>query len=201
MPLFTIGHSTHSSDYFLSLLRRHDITAICDVRSSPRSRMNPQFNQSELRNTLNENGIEYVFLGASLGARPKDRNCYVNGRALYSLISKTPSFVKSLERVRNGSKKYNLALMCAERDPITCHRTIMVCRHLTDITINHIVSDGSLESHESSIRRLVKLLGVRGDVSHENEGIIDAAYDIQSNRICYAETEQNKSIVSVEKLL
>jgi uncharacterized protein (DUF488 family) len=163
--------------------------------------MNPQFDQNELRDTLKGHGIEYVFLGASLGARPKDRSCYVSGRALYSLISKTPQFVKSLERVRNGSEKYNLALMCAERDPITCHRTIMVCRHLTDMPINHIISDGTLETHDASIRRLIRLLGVKGEVSEDNKSIIEAAYDIQASRICYTEAEHNRPASVIEKLL
>lgn len=201
MSLFTVGHSTHSADYFMALLRRHNITAICDVRSSPRSRMNPQFDQGELRDTLKGKGIEYVFLGASLGARPKDRACYVDGRALYELISKTPQFLNSLNRIRTGSTNYNIALMCAERDPITCHRTIMVCRYLTDLSINHILSDGSIEPHDSSMRRLIRLLGVKGEVGDENPSIIEAAYDIQGSRISYSEGEKQTSSQPMDKLL
>ena len=201
MPLFTVGHSNHTSDYFLSLLRRHDITAICDVRSAPRSRMNPQFDQNELREFLKSNGIEYVFLGASLGARPKERECYKDGRALYSLISETPAFKRSLDRVRKGADSFNLALMCAEHDPITCHRTIMVCRHVDDLSINHILSDGSIESHDNALVRLVKTLGVKGTMTESNRSIINAAYDIQGSRICYAEPNSTQSAAPMEILL
>ena len=67
--IYTIGHSTHVIDVFLELLRRHDITAVADMRSAPFSRFNPQFHKKTLQGTLAAHGIKYIFLGGELGAR------------------------------------------------------------------------------------------------------------------------------------
>src|SRR6266446_3826961 len=98
--IFTVGHSTHSSGGFLALLRQHGISAVLDVRSTPYSRAQPQFNRETLTQDLRENGIRYVFLGEQLGARSKDANCYVDGQVQYRLLAKTDAFRAGLERVR-----------------------------------------------------------------------------------------------------
>ena len=142
--IFTIGHSTHPLDKFIRLLERHDITAICDVRSSPYSQFNPQFNQQELKAGLQERGIKYVFLGEELGARSDDPSCYRDGKVQYDLLAKTELFKRGLERVCKGSEEYRIALMCAEKDPLECHRTILVSRELNKegLAVEHILADG-----------------------------------------------------------
>ena len=147
--LFTIGHSSHAAEYFVGLLVQHKITAICDVRSFPMSRRNPQFNRETLKPFLKKNGIAYVFLGKELGARSDDPRCYENGRVQYHRLAETRTFYEGLARVRRGLHDYRVALMCAERDPITCHRMVLVCRYLRSpgLSIGHILSDGSVESH------------------------------------------------------
>lgn len=81
--VFTIGHSTHPQELFIDLLRRHGITALCDVRSSPFSRVNPQFNLDVLKKVLPERGTRYLFLGKELGARSDDPACYEGGKVQY----------------------------------------------------------------------------------------------------------------------
>ena len=130
--VYTIGHSTHPIERFIELLKMHSITAICDVRSAPYSRMNPQFNREPLRDTLKEAGIAYVFLGEELGARSKDLSCYRNGKVDYELLARTELFHSGLERVREGARTHRIALMCAEKDPLDCHRTILVARNLVE---------------------------------------------------------------------
>ena len=83
--VFTIGHSTHPIEEFISLLKAASITVVGDVRSRPYSRMNPQFNREPFRNALAAAGIRYVFLGAELGARTDDPSCYRNGQVQYDL--------------------------------------------------------------------------------------------------------------------
>ena len=152
--LFTIGHSTHSAERFLELLRQHNIEAVGDVRSSPFSAWTPQFNRQVLEATLKKAGIHYVFLGNELGARRAEREVYVDGIARYERIAKTPAFQEGLERVRKGSRKLRLALMCAEKDPLECHRTILVCRQLKrEANIAHILEDGAIEFHPSQPTR------------------------------------------------
>jgi uncharacterized protein (DUF488 family) len=160
--LFTIGHSNLSIEAFVSLLQRHRVTAVADVRSHPYSRYLPHFNKSELEAALQNAGIEYRFLGRELGARPNDPSCYVDGKAPYEKIAATEVFEQGIKRLLKGAGNYRIALMCAERDPVTCHRTILVCQHLRsfDLNINHILTDGNLESHEALEDRLLKLHGL-----------------------------------------
>ncbi|HBB31074.1 MAG TPA: hypothetical protein DDZ80_22415 [Cyanobacteria bacterium UBA8803] len=162
MQLFTIGHSNLTINDFIALLQQHGITAVADVRSHPYSRYLPHFNKSPLQAALSQAGIRYVFLGQELGARPADLSCYVNGRALYERIAATELFSQGIQRLLKGVETYKIALMCAEKDPITCHRTILVCRHLRqfNLEISHILNDGALESHSHLEDRLLSLHGL-----------------------------------------
>lgn len=162
MELFTIGHSNLNLESFIALLHQHDVTAIADVRSYPYSRHLPHFSQAPLKAALQDAGIHYVFLGRELGARPSDSNCYVEGKALYERIAATPLFEQGIQRVLKGSKTHRIALMCAEKDPITCHRAILVCQHLRefDLDIKHILRHGGLETHQHLESRLLNIHGL-----------------------------------------
>ncbi len=157
MELFTIGHSNHSIEAFISLLQRHGITALADVRSHPHSRYLAHFNQSALKAALLSAGIQYIFLGRELGARPADPSCYVGGKALYEKIAYTELFHEGIQRLIQDLEKDKISLMCAEQDPIECHRAILVCQHLRElpIHINHILKTGELEPHKHLEDRLL----------------------------------------------
>ena len=157
--LFTIGHSNHSPESFLALLQQHNITAIADVRSHPYSKYLPHFNQKTLENLLKKYNIAYVFLGKELGARPDIPECYVEGKAIYEKIASTDNFKTGLNRVAQGTKKYKIALMCAEKDPLTCHRAVLVCQHLKvfNLDIKHIHFDGNLENHKLLEIRMLRI--------------------------------------------
>ena len=90
--IYTIGHSTHEIENWISLLKRHRIEAVADVRSVPYSRWQPQFNRESLIDSLKTHGIAYVFLGKELGARTDDPECYEDGRVKYRLLAKTKLF-------------------------------------------------------------------------------------------------------------
>lgn len=188
--LYTIGHSTHTTEHFVGLLRQHGITAVCDVRSTPYSRMNPQFNRETIKADLNDNGIAYVFLGNELGARSENSACYIDEKVQYHLLAQQPSFIDGLNRIREGMERYAVALMCAEKDAITCHRTILVCRALRDpaISISHIGEDGGLEPQEDAELRLMRVLHVKPDMFNSEEACIEEAYDLQAERIAYVRT-------------
>jgi len=190
--IFTIGHSNHTLEYFLDLLRQHQINAVGDVRSSPHSRFCPHFNQSNLKVALAGAGIVYVFLGKELGARPDDLTCFVNGRVSYKLLAARREFNEGLNRVRSGMTKYRLALMCAEKDPIDCHRMILICRYMRspDLTIRHIHGDGSFETNEMAEKRLCDRLGLRADLFTSTAEVVEQAYDRQSERIAFAQESE-----------
>lgn len=194
--LFTIGHSNRTSDDFVSLLKEFGITAVADVRSSPFSGRNPQFNRDSLKQVLPNEGINYVFLGEELGARRSEPQCYEGDVAKYELIAQAPLFLKGLDRVRTGLSSYRIALMCAERDPLTCHRTILVCRHLKDEqAIEHIIDHGETESHADAESRLLKLAGLtEKDLFRSPAEILDEAYEMQGAKIAYRVTPVDEHV-------
>ncbi len=190
--LFTIGYSNRSIEDFIALLKQHKISALCDVRSAPYSSRNPRFNRELLKQSLKSHNIEYVFLGEELGARPKDLSCYVEGKAIYEKIAAATLFKKGLERIKHGMQKnYVIALMCAEKDPITCHRTILICRNLRaqGIDIQHIIDYETTESQVDLEKRLIAQLKLHLDMFKDSDpnGVIERAYDIQGDRIAYVE--------------
>jgi uncharacterized protein (DUF488 family) len=190
--MFSIGHSNHTIEHFVGLLAAHNISAIADVRSSPYSEYSPQFNREVLQQKLQDADIEYVFLGRELGARRIEDDCYVNDQAVYGAVRDLPAFRDGLSRVLEGLEQYTVALMCAEADPLACHRTILICPEIKmlrpDIEIKHILGDGGLESHEEAERRLVKLHKLHPELFGEltsMSGLIQRAYDMQAERIAY----------------
>jgi uncharacterized protein (DUF488 family) len=188
--IYTIGHSTHSVERFAALLKFADITVVSDVRSKPYSRTNPQFNREQLKEFLRAQGIKYVFLGKELGARSDDPSCYQNGQVQYALLAKTDLFKHGIERVKKGARTYRVALMCAEKDPLDCHRTILVARHLADegMSVKHILANGRVEDHEQAIERLVsRFRGQGNDIFQSPQEIIDEAYARRGNEIAYHE--------------
>lgn len=191
--VFTIGHSTHPQERFIALLRQHGITALCDVRSKPYSRMNPQFNREELKEALLAQGVEYRFLGKELGARSDDPNCYENGKVQYDRLAETELFKYGLKRVLRGMRDdFRIALMCAEKEPLECHRTILVARHLVGlgVTVEHILADGSVENHDAALSRLARMINLREpDLVHSREQLIADAYRKQGERIAYEGVE------------
>jgi len=187
--IFTIGHSTHPQERFIDLLKEHAITAVCDVRSAPYSQFNPQFNREELGKVLPRQGIRYLFLGKELGARSDDPACYVRGKVQYSRIAQTEMFRSGLNRVVRGRRQgFRIALMCAEKEPLDCHRTILVARYLTELglPVEHIHADGQLESHDAALGRLARTFNLpEGDMFHTRGEFLADAYSRQEERIAF----------------
>ena len=188
LSVFTIGHSNHPIEKFIELLRLHRIEALADVRSAPASRFNPQFNKKPLADSLKQAGIAYVFLGRELGARSKDPATYENGRVHYRKLAATPLFRSGIERVEQGARKLRISLMCAEKDPLDCHRTLLVSRALErdQVAVTHILADGALESQHDAMRRLLKLepAGL-GDMFDAEETLIELAVQRREEQVAY----------------
>lgn len=190
--LFTIGYSTHLIASFVNVLKKHHVNAVADVRSKPYSQFKPDFNRETLQGFLKKEGITYVFLGDQCGGRIEAPECYVNGKVDFRLIALHLRFQEGLTRIRNGMRKHRIALMCAEKDPIACHRTILICRNLRsdDIHIRHILSDGRLEDHEETEKRLMKLFKLHeADLFKSESDRLEEAYDRQGQNIAYAGDE------------
>ena len=190
--IYSIGYATHTIESFIDTLKKFNITAIADVRSQPYSKFKPEFNRENLKQALINNGIEYVFLGDNVGARIEAPECYKNGHADYGLISKHPLFQKGLARIVKGIKKYSIAIMCAEKDPINCHRTILICKQLknNNIQIIHIIDSNTTENHTETEFRLMKLYRLdQPDLFMKDSEKLEEAYNRQGEKIAYvAET-------------
>jgi uncharacterized protein (DUF488 family) len=159
--VLTIGHSTHPYETFLRLLKDAGATAVADVRTSPWSRHFPQFTAEALKAALPRDGIAYSFLGKELGGRPQDARYYRDGVADYERMAAAPEFAAGLDRVLEGARKYRLALMCSEQEPLECHRCLLVSRALAarGAAVSHILPDGRLEAHAETEERLLRITG------------------------------------------
>jgi len=178
--IYAIGHSDHTIERFIELLKIHGITAVADVRSAPYSRRHPQFNKDAIDDSLKAVGIAYVFLGKELGARQQVAD--------FDSIALTDGFKSGIERVLKGSEDHRIALMCAEKEPLNCHRTLLVCRNLKKqaIDIMHILYDGTLEYHRDTESRLLKLTGCdKEELFMSDTERLELAYKKRGGDIAY----------------
>jgi uncharacterized protein (DUF488 family) len=166
--VFTVGHSNLELEEFFSTIGGHSVQMVCDVRSRPASFRFRQFNQDPLEVSLRDAGFKYEFLGESLGGRPTDRRAYQqNGVVDYAARRKARDFVAGVARLAELSQSQNIALMCAEEDPLHCHRFLMICPALLErgITPVHIRRGGVLESQRDAEDRLLALNDLSGFTS------------------------------------
>lgn len=190
--VLTIGHSTHTWDRFVALLHGAGITAIADVRSSPYSRHAPQFSRDSLVANLRDVGIAYVFLGKELGGRPASRTLFCGGVADYERMAATTEFAAGLDRVIEGGNRYRIALMCAERDPLDCHRCLLIGRRLRErgLEVGHILADGTIQPHQAIETRLLAVTRVSGDDMFAPPAErLSHAYRARSRKVAFAERE------------
>lgn len=187
--ILTIGHSNHPFGHFLELLSAHGVTLVADVRSVPYSQRHPDYSREPLRRALLASGISYLFLGGELGARPKDRACYADGRVQYRRVAQTALFRSGLDRVLSEAGTSRVALLCAEREPLACHRAILVARELVALGagVDHILADGRIESHAEALERLLDELKLRQlGLFSASSDLIERAYAEQEARIAYS---------------
>ncbi len=194
-PLFTIGHSNHDLPSFLALAQQHRIEEVADVRSSPYSRHTPWFNRDALEHALKLAGVRYLFLGRELGARRDERECYIQGKVSYERIATAAQFRQGLEILRRETAVRRVALLCAEKDPLDCHRTVLVARHAAAFAeISHIQADGSLEPHRATEQRMRRLYGLfDSDLFLPPEAQLAAAYTRRGADIAYVEEAESSA--------
>lgn len=153
--LFTIGHSNHSFERFLELLRGSGVEVLVDVRSQPYSKYTPYFDSDQLIKTLPPVGIKYLFLGKELGGRPSDSAFYdAEGHVVYARMATSPQFREGIGRLDAGARKFRVALLCGEEDPTNCHRRLLVARIMgkRGFEVTHIRGDGRLQREDELAR-------------------------------------------------
>ena len=184
----------------MELLSRHRVTALADVRSAPYSRFNPRFNREPLAAALKARGIRYAYLGRELGGRSDDPDDYEDGHIRYDRLARKDRFKDGLDRVARGAAEHRIALVCAEKEPLDCHRTLLVGRALDErgVKVAHILADGQLEPHAMAMDRLIARfdLDPEGDLfrrQQPREGLIAEAIVRQTERAGHAADSSGSS--------
>jgi uncharacterized protein (DUF488 family) len=176
--LMTIGHSNLPADRFMTLLKHAEVSAVIDVRSVPFSRWCPWFSSKALAARLATEGIAYHALGDELGGRPRDPQLYCDGVADYEAMAERPEFRAGLDRVVDETHRHRVCLLCSEREPLDCHRCLLVGRALTEhgLRPGHIRADGNIEPHAVTEQRLLELAGGEADFFHDHASRLADAY-------------------------
>ena len=196
--IYTVGHSNYDFDVFLKFISKWKIEVIVDVRSAPYSKFCPQFNREVIQKALSNAGIKYLFLGKDLGARPDEPSCYEYGRVKFDLLRKTATFEKAIARLKAGdSKGVVVSLMCSEKNPIDCHRAILVARVLKNegIEVKHIVSEIELIDQaqiEEQLQEKFKLEPLLFDTETAAQERIADAYKMQEEKITYNQHSESE---------
>ena len=194
--IFSIGHSNHSIDKFLSLLKNYKIDVVVDVRSAPFSRMFLQFNQDFLKKSLSDNAIGYLFLGDQIGGRSNDPEDYLDGQVMYKSLARREAFKSGISRLREGAVKYKIAIMCSEKEPLDCHRTLLVSEALaaSGVVVHHIHANGSVETHGDALVRLLALHNLSSpDLFTDDTDRVQEAITLQEKKIAYQIPKSNES--------
>lgn len=154
IEILAVGHSTRPIDKFVELLQAHQVKILADIRTVPRSRTNPQFNQDALERELARAGIRYIHLKELGGLRRPQKdsenlaweNSSFRGYADYM---QSPEFEFALQRLMSVAEEGRTAIMCAEGNPFRCHRRL-VADALTahGVSVLHISSRKTARPHE-----------------------------------------------------
>jgi uncharacterized protein (DUF488 family) len=193
--LLTIGHSNHELAVFLHLLQAAGATAVVDVRSAPYSPRYPQFNREILQHELTQHDLAYVFLGDHLGGRPQRPSLYdPDGRVNYERVRQTATFQEGVAWLLRGLDQFTPVLLCAEEDPLDCHRGLMITPALVErgLAPVHLRGDGSAESTAAMEERLLAETGVGAGIldglfaaavpDDERRRLLAEAYRVQARR-------------------
>lgn len=149
VPIYTIGYGNRSIEQFIALLKQYEIAYVVDVRSQPYSRYSPQFSKDALEQQLKLHAMRYMFMGDTLGGRPKDETCYVNGKVDYERVREKQFYQDGIARLRTAwEKQLRVVVMCSELRPQECHRGKLIGNTLfsgePQIEVQHIDEHGNV---------------------------------------------------------
>ena len=160
MEIYTIGHSNYTVERLIDMLRYYHIDCVVDIRGTPYSKYNVQFDKETIRETLTKEGFIYIYMAKELAAKRENKISYYDeGYSDFERVVLEEEFKKGIERLKAGCEKgYRIALLGAMQDPIRCHRSILVGRALRDngFHVRHILDDYSLGSQEDMEHALLE---------------------------------------------
>lgn len=188
--IYSIGYATKTIETFIGQLKRYNINVVADVRSVPFSKRFFDYHQDRIQAHLARAGIKYVYLGKELGPRSKDPRHYKDNRQIdFERLAQSALFKDGIQRLNTGLKKgYNIAIMCAEKDPSCCHRSLLIGHYSVnsaDMETHHINHDGELESQVQLAERLVQEQGLVEDMFSDSATLKARAHSAQCERMNY----------------
>jgi len=192
MPkLYSIGYATKPLNVFLSQLQHYKIDVIADVRSVPYSKRFHDYHREPLIASLAEQHIRYVYLGKELGPRSKVAAHYdEHGQIQFDRLRFDDLFLSGITRLTHGIEKgFTIAMLCAEKDPATCHRSLLVAYALSrldvPIEVEHIDHTGNIETQHSLEHRLMTLTHSHPDIFTDESQCLSLAYQRQCKSVAY----------------
>lgn len=186
--IFSIGHSNHKIEDLMILLTSNKIEFVVDVRSAPYSKLYPHFNRSSFESYLKNSKIKYLYLGDSIGGRSPMRDDYSNGRVIYKRLAEKEEFKSAIRQIVQISGQHRIVLMCSEKEPLECHRTLLISQEFQKIGIIvlHIHSNGRIESQDQVMQRLLKIWHLEApDLFGTDKERIEEALLKQEMKIAY----------------
>ena len=190
VTLYSIGYATKPFTKFLAQLQGYEVDVVADVRSVPYSAAFHDYHREPLQRALKQQGISYVYLGGELGPRSTNPAHYdETGQVQYDRLQRSENFLDGIERIRTGlAKGLNIALLCAEKDPAFCHRSLLIGHYLARVDtlpVQHIRFDGELESQTELEQRLVSLHELEQDLFAAADDLAELAYKRQVQASSY----------------
>lgn len=160
IDIYTIGHSNYSMERFVEMLRQFNIDVVVDIRGTPYSKYNTQYNKEALHNTLKELGFRYIYMGREFAAQRDNKIIYTwEGYSDFEKVVNEPSFIEGVERLKKGlAKGYTIVLLGAKQDPANCHRFALVGRDLykRGLNVKHIEDDLTISSQIQLEERILE---------------------------------------------
>jgi len=193
LSCYTIGHSNQTIENFIEKLKKHKINCVVDIRSSPQSKHNPQFNKDSLKEEMKKQSISYIYMGDLLGGRyDNPQLLYPDGQVNFKKVRELDNFKKGINRIINGIEKgHILTIMCSEKDPYNCHRFVLVSYQLSkmSVAVKHILESGEIILNVD----LEKKLMLEFKTKYQQESLFSKS-SIISDNIEDAYEERNREI-------
>jgi len=198
--IYTVGHSTHPIEHFIALLNLYSVNCVVDVRSLAASRFNPQYNRRSLNGSLEEHGIKYFHFAESFGARQSDPDLLNDeGQVDFRKMRASDTFEKGVIRLGVLAQQgCVISLMCAESDPLNCHRFSMISPALKDFEVKHILKDSGILTQSQLEERLLKSYSrklAKPDMFNKvrtGQEELNDAYELCRKKIAYSPSSHKK---------